>query len=71
LIRNLRAHSAEVAQARLNEAETAEDFLDQWQRRQKITMLFDEAVELVGHPNIAAKSMLEVMPKTLAPRPHV
>lgn len=50
--------------------QTAEDFFDQWQRRQKITLLFDEAVEITGRPHIAAKQMLEVMPKTLAPRLH-
>ncbi len=48
--------------------QTAEDFADQWQRRQRITMLFDEAVEIVSRPHVAAKQMLEVMPKSLAPR---
>lgn len=50
--------------------QTAEDFFDQWQRRQRITMLLDEAKEIAGRPHIAAKQMLEVMPKSLAPRLH-
>jgi hypothetical protein len=66
---DLRKLSTTYFSARRNR-QGAEDFFDQWQRRQKITLLFDEAVELVGRPHIAAKQMLEVMPKSLAPRLH-
>ncbi len=59
--------SATYFAARRNR-QTAEDFADQWQRRQQITMLLDEAKEIVSRPHVAAKQMLEVMPKALAPR---
>ena len=66
---DLRKLSTTYFAARRNR-QTAEDFADQWQHRQRITMLLDEAKELAGRPHIAAKQMLEVMPKTLAPRLH-
>jgi hypothetical protein len=64
---DLRKLSTTYFAARRNR-QTAEDFADQWQRRQRITMLYDEAVEIVSRPHNAAKQMLEVMPKALAPR---
>ena len=64
---DLRKLSTTYFAARRNR-QTAEDFADQWQRRQRITMLFDEAVEIVSRPHNAAKLMLENMPKALAPR---
>jgi hypothetical protein len=66
---DLRKLSTTYFAARRNR-QTAEDFADQWQRRQRVTMLFDEAKEIVSRPHIAAKQMLEVMPKSLAPRLH-
>jgi hypothetical protein len=66
---DLRKLSGTYFSARRNR-ESAESFCDQWKRAQRITMLFDEAVEITGRPHIAAKQMLEVMPKTLAPRLH-
>ena len=33
-------------------------------------MMLDEAKEIAGRPHVAAKQMLEVMPKSLAPRLH-
>jgi len=48
--------------------ELAEHFFDAWQRRQEITLLLAEAKELVGRPHLAAKQLLDVMPKALAPR---
>ncbi len=66
---DLRKLSTTYFAARRNR-QTAEDFAEQWQRRQRITLLFDEAVEIAGRPHVAAKQMLEVMPKTLAPRLH-
>jgi hypothetical protein len=64
---DLRKLSTTYFAARRNR-QTAEDFADQWQRRQRITLLYDEAVEIVSRPHNAAKQMLEVMPKALAPR---
>jgi hypothetical protein len=64
---DLRKLSATYFAARRNR-QTAEDFADHWQRRQRITMLFDEAAEIVSRPHNAAKLMLENMPKALAPR---
>jgi hypothetical protein len=64
---DLRKLSTTYFAARRNR-QTAEDFADQWQRRQRVTMLFDEAKEIVSRPHLAAKQMLEVMPKALAPR---
>ena len=64
---DLRKLSATYFAARRNR-QTAEDFAEQWQRRQRITLLYDEAVEIVSRPHNAAKQMLEVMPKSLAPR---
>ena len=64
---DLRKLSTTYFAARRNR-QTAEDFADQWQRRQRITLLLDEAVEIVSRPHNAAKLMLENMPKALAPR---
>lgn len=66
---DLRKLSTTYFAARRNR-QTAEDFFDQWQHRQRITMMLDEAKEITGRPHIAAKQMLEVMPKSLAPRLH-
>lgn len=66
---DLRKLSTTYFAARRNR-QTAEDFADSWQRRQRITMLLDEAKEIAGRPHVAAKQMLEVMPKSLAPRLH-
>lgn len=66
---DLRKLSTTYFAARRNR-QSGEDFADQWQHRQRITMLLDEAKELAGRPHIAAKQMLEVMPKSLAPRLH-
>jgi hypothetical protein len=64
---DLRKLSTTYFAARRNR-QTSEDFADQWQRRQRITLLYDEALEIVSRPHNAAKQMLEVMPKALAPR---
>jgi hypothetical protein len=64
---DLRKLSTTYFAARRNR-QNSEDFADQWQRRQRITLLYDEAVEIVSRPHNAAKQMLEVMPKSLAPR---
>ena len=64
---DLRKLSGTYFSARRNR-ESAESFCDQWKRAQRVTMFFDEAVEIVSRPHNAAKQMLEVMPKSLAPR---
>jgi hypothetical protein len=64
---DLRKSSATYFSSRRNR-ELAEHFFDAWQRRQEITLLLAEAKELVGRPHLAAKQLLEVMPKALAPR---
>jgi hypothetical protein len=64
---DLRKSSATYFSSRRNR-ELAEHFFDAWQRRQQITLLLDEAKEIVSRPHLAAKQMLEVMPKSLAPR---
>jgi hypothetical protein len=64
---DLRKLSGTYFSARRNR-ESAESFCDQWKRTQRVTLLLDEAKELVGRPHLAAKQMLEVMPKALAPR---
>ena len=66
---DLRKLSGVYFNARRNR-QAAESFCDQWKRNQRLTLLYDEAVEIAGRPHIAAKQMLEVMPKTLAPRLH-
>jgi hypothetical protein len=64
---DLRKCSATYFSSRRNR-ELAEHFFDAWQRRQKITMFFDEAKEITARPHLAAKQALENMPKSLAPR---
>ena len=66
---DLRKLSTTYFAARRNR-QNSEDFADQWQRRQRVTLLLDEALEIVSRPHNAAKQMLEVMPKSLAPRLH-
>lgn len=63
-----KANSIYIA-ARNNRHKAERDFKE-WQRAESILLYFDEAKEIAGRPHIAAKQMLEVMPKTLAPRLH-
>jgi hypothetical protein len=51
-----------------NNRQRAEDFFDDWQRRQNMTLLFEEARELAGKPHEAVKQMLAAGAKSLAPR---
>lgn len=55
--------------ARANRVKAERDFRD-WQRAELITLFTDEARELVSRPHIACKHMIDVMPKTMAPRVH-
>jgi hypothetical protein len=64
---DLRKSSATYFASRSNH-QRAMDYHDEWKRRQGITLLFDEARELAGRPHVAAKQILEVAAKTLAPR---
>lgn len=51
-----------------NNRQRAEDFFDDWQRRQNITLLYEEARELAGKPHEAVRQMLGAGAKSLAPR---
>ena len=55
--------------ARNNRYKAEKDFKE-WQRDEGILLFADEAKDIAGRPHIAAKQMLEVMPKTLAARLH-
>lgn len=68
-IEDIRKANAIYIAARNNRYKAERDFKD-WQRQEGILLYFDEAKELAGRPHVAAKQMLEVMPKTLAPRLH-
>lgn len=61
-----KANSIYIA-ARNNRHKAEKDFKE-WQRQEGITLYFDEARDIASRPHVAAKQMLEVMPKTLAPR---
>lgn len=64
---DLRKSSATYFASRSNH-QRAMDYHDEWKRRQGVTLLYDEARELAGRPHVAAKQILEVAAKTLAPR---
>ena len=64
---DLRKSSATYFSSRSNR-QRAEDFYDDWQRRQNITLLYEEARELAGKPHEAVKQMLAAGAKSLAPR---
>jgi type IV secretory pathway VirB10-like protein len=51
-----------------NNRHKAERDFKEWQRDEGILLFFDEAKDIASRPHIASKQMLEVMPKTLAPR---
>jgi hypothetical protein len=51
-----------------NNRHKAERDFKEWQRDEGILLFFDEAKDIASRPHIAAKQMLEVMPKTLATR---
>jgi hypothetical protein len=53
--------------SRNNRIKAEKDFRD-WQRDQGILLFFDEARDLVSRPHVAARNIIESMPKTLAPR---
>ena len=55
--------------SRNNRIKAEKDFKD-WQRQEAITLFYDEARDITSRPHITAKQMLEVMPKSMAPRVH-
>jgi hypothetical protein len=55
--------------SRNNRVKAERDFQD-WQRDQGILLYFDEARDIASRPHVAARGMIEVMPKNLAPRLH-
>ena len=54
---------------RNNRIKAEKDFKD-WQLQERKLLYFDEAKDITSRPHITAKQLLEVMPKTLAPRLH-
>ena len=63
-----KANSIYIA-SRNNRIKAEKDFKD-WQLQERKLLFYDEARDITGRPHIAAKQILEVMPKTLAPRLH-
>lgn len=55
--------------SRNNRIKAEKDFKD-WQLQERKLLYFDEARDIISRPHITAKQLLEVMPKTLAPRLH-
>jgi hypothetical protein len=51
-----------------NNRHKAERDFKEWQQQEGILLFFDEARDIASRPHVAAKQMMEVMPKTLAPR---
>lgn len=51
-----------------NNRHKAERDFKEWQRDEGILLFLDEARDITGRAHVAAKQMLEAMPKTLAPR---
>lgn len=63
-----KANSVYIA-SRNNRIKAEKDFKD-WQLQERKLLYFDEARDIISRPHITAKQLLEVMPKTLAPRLH-
>ena len=55
--------------SRNNRIKAEKDFKD-WQLQERKLLYFDEAKDITSRPHVTAKQLLEVMPKTLAPRLH-
>ena len=66
-IEDIRKASSLYIASRNNRIKAEKDFKE-WQRQEAITLFYDEARDIASRPHIAAKQLLEVMPKTLAPR---
>ena len=68
-IEDIRKANSTYISSRNNRVKAEKDFKD-WQRQEAITLFYDEARDITSRPHITAKQLLEVMPKTLAPRLH-
>ncbi len=66
-IEDIRKATSLYIASRNNRIKAEKDFKE-WQRQESILLYFDEARDIASRPHIAAKQLLEVMPKTLAPR---
>ena len=68
-IEDIRKANSTYISSRNNRVKAEKDFKD-WQLQERKLLFFDEARDITSRPHIAAKQLLEVMPKTLAPRLH-
>lgn len=68
-IEDIRKANTIYIASRNNRIKAEKDFKD-WQLQERKLLYFDEARDITSRPHIAAKQLLEVMPKTLAPRLH-
>jgi hypothetical protein len=68
-IEDIRKANQTYISSRNNRVKAEKDFKD-WQLQERKLLYFDEAKDITSRPHIAAKQLLEVMPKTLAPRLH-
>lgn len=68
-IEDIRKANTIYIASRNNRIKAEKDFKD-WQLQERKLLYFDEARDIISRPHITAKQLLEVMPKTLAPRLH-
>jgi len=68
-IEDIRKANSTYISSRNNRVRAEKDFKD-WQLQERKLLYFDEAKDITSRPHITAKQMLEVMPKTMAPRVH-
>lgn len=68
-IEDIRKANSTYISSRNNRVKAEKDFKD-WQLQERKLLFFDEARDITSRPHIAAKQLLEVMPKTLAARLH-
>ena len=68
-IEDIRKANQVYISSRNNRHKAERDFKE-WQQQEGILLYFDEARDIAGRPHVAVKQMLEVMPKSLAPRLH-
>ena len=68
-IEDIRKANSTYIASRNNRIKAEKDFKD-WQLQERKLLYFDEARDIISRPHIAAKQLLEIMPKTLAPRLH-
>jgi hypothetical protein len=66
-IEDFRKANSVYIHSRNNRIKAEKDFRD-WQRDQGILLYFDEARDIASRPHVAARGMIEIMPKNLAPR---